>query len=341
MVDGSIEGAIVSIEELQKIEKSRSDIYRSLYANTFVAAYTFEQQVAHSPAMMTVMRHAQVYAHYDTPILITGEIGSGKKTLAQCIHNASARRDGFFASLDCSTLCPDALDRMLYGITESGNEFAGLLRIANDGTLYLENICSLDSYAQQKLTGVLSNNTYFDPNTGRHVALASRVRLICASRQDISLLVAKGEFSPALYCALQTLTLHVPPLRERKEDIWDLANRYVAAFSAQHKKFVRLEENVLEILRRFSWPGNVYQLNKYCERLVVMAESGNVDAGVAEQLLPIWGESSAYDEPPSECDRILNALKLHSGNRSEAANELGLSKTTLWRRMKQYGIQWQ
>jgi DNA-binding NtrC family response regulator len=155
-------------------------------------------------------------------------------------------------------------------------------------------------------------------------------------------LVAKGEFSPALYCALQTLTLHMPPLRERKDDIWDLANRYVSAFSSQHKKFVRLEENVLDVLRRFSWPGNVYQLNKYCERLVVMTESGSVDAGTAEQFLPIWGESSAYDSSPhTEYDRILNALKLHGGNRSEAANELGLSKTTLWRRMKQYGIQWQ
>jgi PAS domain S-box-containing protein len=344
MVDGSIEGVIVSLEELQKMEKDHAALYKNLYAGTFAVSVTFEQQVSRSPVMATVIWQAHIYARYDTSILITGEIGSGKKVLAQCIHNASARRNGAFVAVDCSTMPPEALDRLLYGTNETGREYAGLLRIANDGTLYLGNVSALDMYAQQKLAGVLSDNTYFDPNTGYPVTLVSRVRLICASRQDLSALVAQGKFSPALYCALQTLTLHVPALRERQDDIWELAQRYILEFSARHKKYVHLEEEVLEVLRGFSWPGNIYQLSKYCERLVVLTDGGSINTGIAEQLLPTWGERYAYDAAAhtiSEYDRILYALKLHGGNRNDAAIELGLSKTTLWRRMKQYGIQWQ
>jgi transcriptional regulator with PAS, ATPase and Fis domain len=344
MAGSSPEGVVVSLRELRKIEKEHSELYRKLYADTFSASGAFGQLVARSPVMITTVKQARVYAGYDTPILITGEIGSGKKAIAQCIHNASTRRSGPFAAVDCSIMPPQALDSLLYGTNENGREHAGLLRIANDGTLYLGNICSLDMYAQQKLAGVLSDNTYFDPATGQLVTLTSRVRLICASRQDIGALVAGGKFSPALYCALQTLTLHVPALRERREDIEELTRQYVAEFSSRHKKYVRLEENVFEALCKFSWPGNAYQLYKYCERLVVLAEGDSIHAGLAEQLLPIWGESYADDSPENpanEYDRILYALKLHGGNRNDVAEELGLSKTTLWRRMKQYGIQWQ
>ncbi|MDR1625017.1 MAG: sigma 54-interacting transcriptional regulator [Spirochaetia bacterium] len=345
VMDGSsLGGVVVSLRELQKIEKEHSELYRKLYADTFSASGTFGQLVAQSPVMATAVKQARVYACYDTPILITGEIGSGKKAIAQCIHNASTRRGGPFAAVDCSIMPPEALDSLLYGTNKNGREHAGLLRIANDGTLYLGNVCSLDMYAQQKLAGVLSDNTYFDPATGQLVTLTSRVRLICASRQDIGALVAAGKFSPALYCALQTLTLHVPALRERRIDIEELTRRYVAEFSSRHKKYLRLEDNVFEAICRFSWPGNAYQLSKYCERLVVLAEGDSIDAGIAEQLLPIWGESYAEGSPENavnEHERILCALRLHGGNRNDVAEELGLSKTTLWRRMKQYGIQWQ
>jgi transcriptional regulator with PAS, ATPase and Fis domain len=344
MIGNSTGSVIVTLRELQKIEKDHSDLYRKLYVDTFSASGTFGQLVAHSSVMATAVKQAGVYARYDTPVLITGEIGSGKKAIAQCIHNAGTRHSGPFAAVDCSTMPPEALDSLLYGTNESGREHAGLLRIANDGTLYLGNVCSLDMYAQQKLAGVLSDNTYFDPNTGHLVTLTSRVRLICASRQDIGSLVAEGKFSPALYCALQTLTLHVPALRERKEDVEELTRQYVTDFSSRHKKYVRLEENVFEVLCKFSWPGNAYQLCKYCERLVVLTEGDSINAGLAEQLLPIWGESYADDSPENpvnEYDRILYALRLHGGNRNDVAEELGLSKTTLWRRMKQYRIQWQ
>jgi transcriptional regulator with PAS, ATPase and Fis domain len=338
-------GLLVSLRELQKIEQEHSDLYRRLYPDTFSASGTFGELVARSSVMATTVKQARLYARYDTPILITGEIGSGKKAIAQCIHNASERRGGPFAAVDCSTMQPEALDSLLYGTNKSGREHAGLLRMANDGTLYLGNVCSLDMYAQQKLAGVLSDNTYFDPDTGQLVRLTSRVRLICASRQDIGALVASGKFSPALYCALQTLTLHVPALRERRQDIEELTRQYVADFSSRHKKYLRLEEDVFEVLCGFSWPGNAYQLCKYCERLVVLSEEGGlINAGLAEQLLPIWGESYSGDSPENplnEHDRILYALKLHGGNRNDVAEELGLSKTTLWRRMKQYGIQWQ
>jgi transcriptional regulator with PAS, ATPase and Fis domain len=344
MADSLTAGTLVTLRELQKIEAEHSELYRKLYADTFSASGTFGQLVAHSAVMATAVKQARVYARYDTPILITGEIGSGKKAIAQCIHNASSRRGGPFAAVDCSTMPPEALDSLLYGTNESGREHAGLLRIANDGTLYLGNVCRLDMYAQEKLAGVLSDNTYFDPATGRLVTLTSRVRLICASRQDIGALVAAGKFSPALYCALQTLTLHVPALRERKEDIEELTRQYVAEFGLRHNKYVRLEENVFEVLCGFSWPGNAYQLCKYCERLVVLTEGDSINAGLADELLPIWGETYADDSPENpvnEYDRILYALRLHGGNRSDVARELGLSKTTLWRRMKQYGIQWQ
>lgn len=344
MAETSIEGAVISLEEPQKIEQEYSSLYNNLYASTYLASFTFDGQIARSPAMAAAVRHARVYARYDAPILITGEIGSGKKTLAECIHNAGIRRDAPFAALDCSTMPPAALDRLLYGTADSDGKSAGLLRITNNGTLYLGNLCSLDMYAQQKLAGVLSDNAYFDPAAGMLVPLASRMRLICASRRDIGMLVTRGEFSPALYCALQTLNLHVPPLRERGEDLWDLALHYVASFSSRHKKYVRLGDDVLEVLRRFSWPGNVYQLSKYCERLVVLTEGDLVNAGIAEELLPIWGESSACSEsrgPESRYEKITGALKLHGGSRGEAAAELGISKTTLWRWMKQYGIQWQ
>jgi DNA-binding NtrC family response regulator len=331
----------LSVEEEAKKE---AGLYKKRYSGAFVAAGKFEQVIAHSSVMATAVRQAGIYAHYDTPILITGEIGSGKKMLAQCIHNAGSRRENPFAAVDCSTMPSESLDHLLYGMNGKVNELAGLLRIANNGTLYLGNVCALDMYGQQKLAGVLSDNTYFDPTTGNLVTLTSRVRLICASRQDISTLVAQGKFSPALYCALQTLTLHVPPLRERREDIWGLAQRYISEFSLKHKKHVFLEEDVLEILHGFSWPGNDYQLQKYCERLVVLTGGGGIGGSLAEQLLPIWGESYDYDaamDTGNEYDRILNALKLHGGNRNDVAEELGLSKTTLWRRMKQYGIQWQ
>ena len=345
LLNGSIKGIIISIEEMEKLEKNYSELYNNIYANTFSASGSFEHLVANSKTMATAVRQARIYSQYDTPILITGEIGSGKKNLAQCIHNESTRRDNPFVALDCSTISPESLDHLLYGIDNGNQKNVGLMRIANNGTLYLGNVCVFDMYAQKKLAGVLSDNTYYDPITGHKVALPSRVRLICASRQNIDALVANGEFSPALYCALQTLTLHVPSLRERKEDIWDLALQYVSEFSSRHKKFVHLEEDVLKVLCGFSWPGNTYQFSKYCERLVVLTQEGTIDANMAEQLLPIWGELSAFDTASSnneeEHDRILHALKIYGGNRNDVAIELGISKTTLWRRMKYYQIQWQ
>lgn len=358
---GKPDGAIVHFTSIHKIDQLESQVKSELYIKGHFAKYHFDDIVGISDAILKTKHQAERFAKYNSSVLLCGESGCGKELFAQSIHNSSMRRDQPFVAVNCGSLPTNLLESELFGYVDGAFTGAlkkgkkGLFEIANKGTIFLDEITEMDMQGQSRLLRALEEREIM--RIGDDKVIPIDVRVIAATNRDLERLVEEGKFREDLYYRLNVLTLLVPPLRQRGRDVVLIAESFLEKFGRRYQKYIILSPEAKECLCRYPWKGNVRQLRNFCERLVILADQKEVSAKLIEEELGAIQYSSQPTPPPpvrqmpaasltehllppdtSEKEQILLALQQSEGNRIQAAARLGISKATLWRKMKKYEI---
>ena len=295
-----------------------------------------DQAFGNAPAMRTIMEHARLAASNDCPVLIMGETGTGKGQLAAWIHRNSARSKYETVEVNCSGLRGELLAREIFGnargaFTSADQDRKGLLDIADRGTLFLDEIGEMDPTVQAQFLKVLEDKTY--RRLGDVKLLKSDFRLICASNRDIDAQVRCGQFRQDLLYRINLMTLQLPPLRERLDDLPELAAGMLRASGAAD---CRLPDQVLRTLRNYAWPGNLRELKNILERAVLLARGGALQAEHFASLTPS-PPTATQTMAESQQARIIQVWRQTGGDAAQAVKLLGISRATLYRRLKEIG----
>jgi transcriptional regulator with PAS, ATPase and Fis domain len=302
--------------------------------------------VARSRAMKNILALAERVARTDTPVLLTGESGSGKERVARTIHARSRRARGPFIPVNCGALPEHLLESELFGhvrgaFTGADRDHRGLFEAASGGTLLLDEVGEIPLGLQVKLLRVLQDHEV--RRVGSTESRRIDVRVIAATNRDLDAMVRERAFRKDLYYRLKVVSIEVPPLRERRDDILPLAHAFMRrSCTAYHCGPCSLSAEALDRLLAYDWPGNVRELEHAMERAVVLAEG---KPKIAETDLPpeiARPTSGAADDgellPLAEIERrhILRVLERMAGNRKETARVLGIGTNTLWRKLQTY-----
>ncbi len=294
-----------------------------------------------SDVMQRLLALVEKVALTNATILITGESGTGKEIIARAVHHFSLRSSRSWVDLNCAALPENLLESELFGHEKGAFSGAdslkmGLFEIAHQGTLFLDEIGDLDPRMQVKLLRVLDGASYYRVGGVKKVSV--NVRLVAATNQDLKQAVQEGRFRSDLYHRLSQIPIHVPPLRERRDDIVPLALHYLA----QQKSSLRFSEHALEKLCEYSWPGNIRELRNVIMRAAVFSHAPEIDV---EDLPDEFSRSSFTSSlqsfsalPDLEKRAILAALEETGGHQQRAADKLGISKRTLQRKIRSYGM---
>ncbi len=300
--------------------------------------------IAQSAAMRPVLEVIARIGPSDANVLITGENGTGKGLAAQALHAASHRANRPLVTINAGGVSEGVFESELFGhvkgaFTDARQDRLGRFEMADGGTLFLDEIANVPLSQQQKLLRVLERGEF--ERLGSSTTRKADVRLISATNADIEAEIAAGRFRQDLLFRLNTVELHLPPLRDRRDDIPALANHFLTAHAARYrKKLLGFESAALAALSDYPWPGNVRELDHSVERAVLMASSERVH--VADlQLRPPRDAPARIDDmslEDVEALMIRKALSRH-GNVTDAARALGLSRSALYRRLERYGLQ--
>jgi two-component system, NtrC family, response regulator AtoC len=308
--------------------------------------FGFGSIISKSAAMQRVFEQVLAVAPTKSTVLITGESGTGKELIANAVHQNSPRRAGRFMPLHCAALAPSLLESELFGhekgaFTGATDRRIGRLEIANGGTIFLDEIGEMSADVQVKLLRFLELREI--TRVGGTETITLDVRLLAATHRDLAQAVEDGKFRSDLFYRLKVISLHLPPLRERKEDIPLLIHEFIRHFNTEHGKSVeRLSAEALDVMLRHEWPGNVRELRNVIENLVVFSRSGEIDVDdLPTELFAVEKQSvsSLGAMPMAELERraILEALQRNGGNRLQTALDLGIGLRTLQRKLKEYG----
>ncbi len=311
--------------------------------------YSSQAMVAQSPAMQQILQQVGTLAGTAATVLITGESGTGKEVVARALHFDGSRAAGPFVAVNCGAFAETLLESELFGhengsFTGAVGQHPGAFERANGGTLLLDEVGDAPRPVQVKLLRALEEREI--TRVGGQKSFKVDVRVISASNRDLATLVRAGEFREDLFYRLKVVTLHIPPLRERREDIRPLVDRFVAAAGAEHGRPVqRILPDFYEALERHDWPGNVRELRNVVEAGVVMSPDGvlrassvrfdNVRQGDAESQLVIPSHLTMAE---IEKSAIVRQLERFSGNRTLAAQALGLSRRTVQRKIQEHHL---
>ncbi|BAZ92943.1 two component transcriptional regulator [Thiohalobacter thiocyanaticus] len=317
-----------------------------------VAAGTDGGLIANSPVMHGVLIRTERIAGTELSILITGETGTGKSLLARYIHERSQRAGKTFVSLNCASLPEQLLESELFGhakgsFTGASETRKGLFEEADGGTIFLDEIDTLTPAIQAKLLSVLQDREI--RRLGTNQPRKVDIRVITAANRDLSVLIENGEFRPDLYYRVNGYHINLPPLRERVEDIELLLKHFLNKYSARHSRSgLRLTDAALQRLLDYGFPGNVRQLETMVEQMVVFADdSGVIDLdALPEEVLQRAGRSPQETarnvlQPTSLAEneqQVIEAALERYDSLTEVARNLGIGRTTLWRKLRQYNI---
>ena len=305
----------------------------------------FGDLLGSSLPMKRLFNQAELVGKTDAPVYILGESGTGKELLAHALHEHSNRKQFPFIALNCATLNDNLLQSELFGhkkgsFTGATENKKGVFEESHRGTLFLDEIAELSATAQGSLLRVLQEGTV--RRLGENTEISVDVRILCASHKNLKDQVSKGEFREDLFYRLNVVQLQLPPLRERREDVLILAHHFLKSLSIKYnKKISSMDSKVLQFLSEHSWPGNVRELKNFMETCVIFSTGDQLqfcpqkEVSIREKI-----PQNSESKPIIKTDResILEALEQCSGNRQKAAALLNMSRTTLWRRMKKYGI---
>ena len=308
--------------------------------------YNFEDIVGKSAAIKRVLDQVSIVAPTDSTVLLIGESGTGKELVARAIHNRSLRRDRTFVRLNCAAVPSGLLESELFGhergaFTGALAQKRGRIELAHEGSLFLDEIGDIGIELQPKLLRVLQEREF--ERLGSNHTIKVDTRLIAATHRDLPAMVHAGEFRDDLYYRLNVFPIHIPPLRERKEDIPLLVHYFVANLSRKMRKSIKIIPNeVMNTLTSFSWPGNIRELQNFIERSVILSSGDTLSAPISEldqSLLP--REITGATFHGMEREMIIKMLRATQGKLSGpggAAERLGLKRTTLQRKMQSLRI---
>ncbi|MFJ7682103.1 sigma-54 interaction domain-containing protein [Peribacillus butanolivorans] len=323
--------------------------YKGDFRERNKASYTFDHIMGKSPALMEVKVQARIAAKSDSNVLILGESGTGKELFAHSIHNESRRAMGVFVKVNCAAIPAELLESELFGYEEGSftgakkGGKAGKFEAADGGTIFLDEIGELPLHMQVKLLRVLQEKEI--ERVGSTGSVQIDVRVIAATNRNLEEMVSKGEFRLDLYYRLKVMQIHVPSLRKRLEDVEILVNYFVEKYQNLMKKRVQgMSDQALRLLRLYKWPGNIRELENIIERaLNIVEEEERIDSKHLpeeitgyKELVPIRTLAEVMEE--TERATIFSCLEMTSGNKSETAKRLGVSRTTLYEKMNKYGL---
>jgi DNA-binding NtrC family response regulator/predicted hydrocarbon binding protein len=304
--------------------------------------------VAKSVAMAQLVDLARRIAKVDSTVLITGESGSGKERVARLVHEESTRAAGPFVAVNCGAITETLLESELFGhargaFTGATQDRPGLFEAANSGTLLLDEVGEVSPGMQVKLLRALQEREV--RRVGENKSRKVDVRVLAATNRDLARGVAAGEFRQDLYYRIKVVELHVPPLRERRDDILPLARVLLADAALQMKrKITGLAPSTADQLLRYDWPGNVRELENTMERAVALARGSRVEfEDLSEEIrqafpTPLATKGKVRQLDHVEKEYILAALELNDGNQTHTAEQLGIGSATLYRKLKSYGL---
>jgi DNA-binding NtrC family response regulator len=304
------------------------------------------QIIAESGAMKGVLKLVERIGPADANILITGENGAGKEVIARALHRSSARSDKPIVSLNAGALAEGVFESELFGhvrgaFTDAKTDRVGRFELADGGTLFLDEIANVPLNLQPKLLRVLETGEF--ERVGSSKTRTVNVRVLSATNADLNAEVAQGRFRQDLLFRLNTVEIHLPPLRERREDIQPLAEHFLRKHTGRYRRgTMEFTPQALDALREHGWPGNVRELDHVIERAVLMSSSDSVTAfDLALQSTPDARLTARLEEMSlEEAERLLikKALARADGNANRAAEALGVSRSALYRRLQKYGL---
>ena len=300
-------------------------------------------------AFAEVLDLARTVAPTDSTVLITGESGTGKEVLAQYIHALSDREDGPFVSINCGALPENLLESELFGhvkgsFTGAVRDKEGLLVSARGGTFFLDEVGEMSPALQVKLLRTLQEREVVPVGSTRPVDID--VRVIAATNRDLEQEIRRGTFRSDLYYRLNVISLHLPPLRERPEDVPLLAEHFLQRFAHEGEEPLSLAPDALDRLRHYDWPGNVRELENALERAAVMAAGSTIEVDhLPDRVIRPPAESLVDESAPAnptleviEKAYVLWVLQAEGGNKARAAEVLGIDPSTLYRKLNRYGV---
>ncbi|MBQ7491709.1 MAG: sigma 54-interacting transcriptional regulator [Clostridia bacterium] len=330
---------------MDEIENRNMELLRRVN-KSINSRYTFDNVVACGEKSVECKRFAQRVAGSEAPVLLTSESGAGKEVYAQAIHNASSRRGRVFTAINCATFQKETLESELFGYVDGAFPGArkggkiGLFEAAKGGTLFLDEISEMDLRTQSKLLRTLQESTIWP--VGGVEEIPVDVRLIAASNADLEAYIGEGCFRGDLYYRLNTFHIRIPPLRERKEDIRELANQILTDISTTLKKNISVTEEAVTRLMTHDWPGNIRELRSVLEFSAYLSPDGritadslpkNIGATVGRDTTPLYQRVRRFERA-----EIQKALQFYGSNlrgKRAAAAELGISLAGLYGKLKE------
>ncbi len=318
---------------------------------------SFGGMVARSPAMARIFKLVENLAHSEATVLLTGESGTGKEMVARAIHAHSPRRDGPFVAVNCAALPGELLESELFGhvrgsFTGAVKDRVGRFEAASGGTLFLDEVAEIPVQLQAKLLRVLQERTF--ERLGDSAPRRTDARIVAATNVDLKRAVAEGRFRDDLFYRLRVVPIELPPLRARREDVELLARHLLARVGARYGREVRFSPQALRAILEHPWPGNVRELENALEYAVAVCTGQTLLPEDLPAELAANGpgsprtESDARPATPrapeerrgldAEAERLRAVLDAHRWSRSRAAKALGVSRTTLWRKMRELGL---
>lgn len=348
-----VAGAVATFQPAAAIQEFEGKIRQKIYKRGHVARLRFEDIVGESVAIRNTITTAREFSLVPSNVLITGETGTGKEIFAQSIHNASYRSAGPFVAVNCAALPENLLESELFGYAEGAFTGAlrggkmGLFELAHGGTIFLDEISEISPKLQGRLLRVLQEREIMRLGDDRIIPVD--VRVIAATNRDLYRLMQAGTFRDDLYYRVNVLKLELPPLRERREDIIPLILHFLRVYMLRSDKPLRnMDDEAQAALRDYRWPGNVRELRNISERLAVLNHCGDIVAEDIVRVLPQWDGQLSATSMPTKLEHtieandnraiLLKVLEEADYHYARAAARLGISRVTLWRRLKQYNI---
>ncbi len=325
------------VDQLQKKQKALQTDLKKPYTDI----------IGSSASMKNIFSIIDKVAQTDANVLILGENGTGKELIARAIHDRSHRKDEIFVGVDMGAITETLFESELFGhkrgaFTDAKDDRAGRFEVADQGTLFLDEIGNLSMPLQSKLLTVLQKREV--TRIGTNKAIPVDIRLICATNMHVHEMVQDHTFRQDLLYRINTVEIFLPPLRERQDDIPQLANHFLKQYSQKYRKnFIGFKPAAMELLQRYSWPGNIRELQHAIERAIIMAEGNELDSRdffflSAKPSSEKVQSTATLNLDDMERSTIQRAIDKNGGNISKAAKELGLTRASLYRRLEKYGL---
>lgn len=327
-----------SYKEVDRLEQTRKQLQAD-------SNQPFKDIIGGSGAMKEVFSLIDKVAATDANILILGENGTGKELIARAIHQKSHRSDKVFIPVDMGAITETLFESELFGhkkgsFTDAKEDRAGRFELANGGTLFLDEIGNLSLPLQSKLLTVLQRREVM--RVGSNKPIAVDIRLVCATNMPIHEMVSENAFRQDLLYRINTVEINLPPLRDRVEDIPELADHFIRMYCQKYRKPLKtISVSAIKRLQKYKWPGNIRELQHAIERTVIMSDSNTMtpeDFFFLNQAPENQENSDTYNLDEVEKLVIQKAIGRHGGNISKAAKELGLTRASLYRRLEKHGL---